>query len=127
MTCDPKNEAALAYEVPVAGSRDPAFAEVERAFRENFCARNELGAAVRVLVGGRVVVDMWAGHRDAARSEIWQRDTLVNIYSLGKGIAAMFVLALVERGELALDRPLRDIWSEIAAPGKVRLTLRKLA
>ena len=127
MTCDPKNEAALAYEVPVAGSRDPAFAEVERALRENFCARNELGAAVRVLVGGRVVVDMWAGHRDAARSEIWQRDTLVNIYSLGKGIAAMFVLALVERGELALDRPLRDIWSEIAAPGKVRLTLRKLA
>ena len=98
MTCDPKNEAALAYEVPVAGSRDPA---------------------VRVLVGGRVVVDMWAGHRDAARSEIWQRDTLVNIYSLGKGIAAMFVLAL--------DRPLRDIWSEIAAPGKVRLTLCKLA
>lgn len=127
MTCDPKNEAALAYEVPVAGSRDPAFAEVERALRENFCARNELGAAVRVLVGGRVVVDMWAGHRDAARSELWQRDTLVNIYSLGKGIAAMFVLALVERGELALDRPLRDIWSEIAAPGKVRLTLRKLA
>ena len=127
MTCDPKNEAVLAYEVPVAGSRDPAFAEVERALRENFCARNELGAAVRVLVGGRVVVDMWAGHRDAARSEIWQRDTLVNIYSLGKGIAAMFVLALVERGELALDRPLRDIWSEIAAPGKVRLTLRKLA
>lgn len=119
MTCDPKNEAVLAYEVPVAGSRDPAFAEVERAFRENFCARNELGAAVRVLVGGRVVVDMWAGHRDAARSELWQRDTLVNIYSLGKGIAAMFVLAL--------DRPLRDIWSEIAAPGKVRLTLRKLA
>lgn len=117
MTCDPKNEAALAYEVPVAGSRDPAFAEVERALRENFCARNELGAAVRVLVGGRVVVDMWAGHRDAARSEIWQPRG--EIVSLGKGIAAMFVLAL--------DRPLRDIWSEIAAPGKVRLTLCKLA
>ncbi len=126
MSNRPNTETARAADVPVAGVCDPAFAEVAHAFRENFRARNELGAALCVRLGGRVVVDMWGGHRDADRAEPWQRDTLVNVYSVGKGIASMLVLALVERGELALDRPVREIWPGIAAAGKERLTLRML-
>ena len=38
----------------------------------------------------------------------------------------MLVLALVERGELALDRALRGIWPGIAAAVKAGLTLRML-
>ena len=126
MSNHPDNEPVRAGDVPVAGICDPAFAEVEHAFRENFRARNELGAAVCVRVGGHVVVDLWGGHRDVCRTEPWQCDTLVNVYSVGKGIASMLVLALVERGELALDRPVREIWPDIAAEGKAALTLRML-
>jgi len=126
MSNPPNTDHPRTDDVPVAGFCDPAFAEVEHAFRENFRTRNELGAAACVRIGGRVVIDLWGGHRDAGRTETWQRDTLVNIYSVGKGIASMLVLGLVERGELALDRPLREIWPEIAAAGKERLTLRML-
>ena len=126
MTNPPDPEPARAEDPPVTGLCDPAFADVAHAFRENFRARNELGAAVCVRVGGRVVVDLWGGHRDVDRARPWQRDTLVNIYSVGKGIASMLVLALVERDELALDRPVREIWPEIAAAGKAGLTLRML-
>ncbi len=126
MSNRPDNAPVRAEDPPVAGLCDPAFGDVAHAFRDNFRTRNELGAAVCVRVGGRVVVDLWGGHRDVCRTEPWQRDTLVNVYSVGKGIASMLVLALVERGELALDRPVREIWPEIAAEGKAGLTLRML-
>jgi CubicO group peptidase (beta-lactamase class C family) len=110
----------------IDGDCDPAFAGVEEAFRENFRSRNEIGAALCVRVGGRVVVDLWGGHRDAARTRPWTRDTLVNAYSVGKGITAMLVLSLVERGELDLDEPVARRWPEFAAEGKSEITLRML-
>lgn len=112
--------------IPIAGHCDPAFADAADAFRENFTARNELGAAVCAFVDGHKVIDLWGGHCDVAHTRPWQSDTLVNIYSVGKGIASMLVLALIEGGELALDDPLSALWPEITAAGKERLTLRML-
>ncbi len=113
-------------EIPVEGSCDPAFAAVEDAFRENFRARGEIGGAVCVLLDGRAVVDLWGGHCEAGRVRPWRRDTLVNAYSVGKGITSMLALSLVERGELDLDRPVARDWPGFAAHGKDATTLRML-
>jgi len=56
------------------------FAPVRAAFAENLQRRDEVGAAVAVVVDGELVVDLWAGHADLARSRPWQRDTIVNVY-----------------------------------------------
>lgn len=111
---------------PVGGTCDSAFAAVEVAFRENFESRNEIGAAVCVRIDGKTVVDLWGGHRDEARISPWQPDTLVNAYSVGKGITAMLVLSLVERGELDLDEPITKCWPEFGVQGKGDTTLRML-
>jgi len=111
---------------PIHGHCDAAFGAVEAAFRENFVSRDEVGAAVCVLVDGRVVVDLWGGHHDREQSRPWQRDTLVNAYSVGKGLTAMLVLGLVERGELDLDAPISGLWPAFAAEGKGEVTLRTL-
>jgi CubicO group peptidase (beta-lactamase class C family) len=113
-------------DVPIDGEVDSRFEVVEAAFRENFASRDEIGGALCVRVDGRVVVDLWGGHLDRARTRAWQRDTLVNAYSVGKGLAAMLVLALVERGELDLDTPVERLWPEFAAEGKAGTTLRML-
>jgi len=110
----------------IGGRVDPAFRGVEEAFRENLRSRDEVGGAVCVVVDGRPVVDLWGGHRDAARRLPWQRDTLVNAYSVGKGVASMLVLSLVERGELELDAPVATVWPEFAVEGKAQTTLRML-
>lgn len=125
-TSTPRTGSTHDTEPSVEGFCDPAFGEAIKVFRENFRSRNELGAAVCVFVDGRRVVDLWGGHQDAGRTRPWQRDTLVNIYSVGKGVASMLVLSLIERGELALDRPLASVWPEIATAGKERITLRML-
>jgi len=107
-------------EIPVEGLCDSAFAAVEDAFRENFRARGEIGAAVCVLLDGRAVVDLWGGHCETERLHPWRRDTLVNAYSVGKGITSMLALSLVERGELDLDRPVARDWPGFAANARTR-------
>ncbi len=118
--------ASVALMPPIDGHCDVAFAAVRLAFAHNFEEHGELGASVCVRVGGRVVVDLWGGHRDLARQQPWQRDTLVNAWSVGKGVLAMLTLTLVERGLLSLDEPVCLRWPEFAAAGKGDITLRTL-
>ena len=110
----------------LAGSCDPRFAPVREALAENFAVRDELGAAVTVIVDGRVVVDVWGGWTDEGRTRPWRRDTLVAVFSVGKPIAALGVLMLAERARLGLDDRVARHWPAFAAAGKEAVTLRML-
>ncbi|HVP31792.1 MAG TPA: serine hydrolase domain-containing protein [Myxococcota bacterium] len=112
--------------LPIEGDCDPRFAAVRDAFAANFRDEGDLGSAVCAIVDGRTVVDLWGGFVDAEASRPWRRDTLVNAFSVGKGILALLALACVEAGELALDAPVASLWPEFAAEGKDRLTVRAL-
>jgi CubicO group peptidase (beta-lactamase class C family) len=111
---------------PVEGFCDPRFDAVEAAFRDNFRLRGEIGAALCVKLDGHTVVELWGGYRDPSKRAPWTPDTLVNTYSVGKGITAMLALSLVERGELDLDRSVTTWWPEFGAEGKASTTLRML-
>jgi CubicO group peptidase (beta-lactamase class C family) len=112
--------------VPIDGDCDPRFERVREAFSDNFRDGSEIGAAVCIHVEGRAVVDLWGGHRDRARSDPWQRDTLVNAYSVGKGILAILFTAIVEQGLIDLEARVADVWPEFGAAGKHDVTLRQL-
>jgi CubicO group peptidase (beta-lactamase class C family) len=118
------DRAALAPRIE--GDCDPAFRRVRDAFAANFAERGEIGGAVCAVVGGRTVVDVWGGFTDESRRRAWQRDTLVNVYSVGKGITSLLALRLVEARRLRLDEPAARRWPELAAAGKHRLSLRML-
>lgn len=105
---------------------DARFAGVREALAENLAHRGELGAAVAVIVDGRPVVDLWCGHCDEARTRAWREDTLVNVFSVGKALAGLCVLALVSRGLLDLDEPACRRWPQFAAAGKEAITVRQL-
>jgi CubicO group peptidase (beta-lactamase class C family) len=108
------------------GTCDARFAAVRDAISGNFRDHGEVGAAVALTVDGRPVVDLWAGWADAARTRPWQRDTLVNVFSVGKAMAAVALLILVERRQIDLDAPVARYWSEFAAAGKDAITVRLL-
>jgi len=110
----------------VHGHWDSTFAEAVDAFRANFVEDGEWGAALCVSVGGRRILDLWGGYRDAECHRPWREDTLVNAYSVGKGMLAMLALECVERGELALDAPVARHWPAFETVGKERTTLRQL-
>ena len=69
----------------IEGNTDPRFAAVREAFAQNFSDGLDSGAAAAVVLDGRLVVDLWGGHADAARARPWRADTLVNVWSVTKG------------------------------------------
>ncbi len=108
------------------GHCDARFAPLRDAFRANFAERGELGAAVCVMVGGRVVADLCGGWADRAAGRRWQPDTLVNVFSVGKGLIAACAARLAGQGRLDPDAAVAAYWPEFAAAGKDAITVRQL-
>jgi CubicO group peptidase (beta-lactamase class C family) len=116
----------MAFAPEMSGSCAERFTGVRDAFRNNFLEHDELGAAVAIAVEGRLEVDIWAGWKDAARTQRWRRDTLVDVFSVGKAMAALCVLILAERGKVDLEAPVARYWPEFAAGRKGGVTVRML-
>ena len=95
----------MATDVEIHGSCDARFHRVRERFQSAFESGAEVGAAVSLVVDSQCVVDLWAGHRDGARTHPWERDTLVNVFSTTKGMTALCAHHLVDRGQLDLDAP----------------------
>ena len=107
----------------IEGTCDPCFAGVRDAFAICFDQGLEHGGGVSVVVNGKTVVDLWGGHADGARTRLWRQDTLINVWSSTKGVVALAIAMLVERGRLDYAAPVARYWPEFAAGGKERITL----
>ena len=116
----------MATKIEVQGQCDSRFSAVEDAFRENFASRDEVGSSAAVYLGGKLVVDLWGGYADAARTRPWERDTIVTVYSTTKGMTAICAHRLADQGKLDLDAPVARYWPEFAQAGKSDLPVSYL-
>jgi len=110
---------------PIHGHCEPRFAAVQEAFAKNFDEGLEVGASFCAVLDGKAVVDLWAGDADG-EGHPWQRDTLVNVYSTTKVMAALCTLMAAERGQIDLDAPVATLWPEFAAAGKGAIPVTQL-
>src|SRR5438105_4877849 len=113
-------------DVVINGSVEPGFERVREALANSFREHGEVGASLAVVVDGKPKVDIWAGWLDRARRRPWQRDTIVNLYSTTKGIAAVAAAMLVDRGLLDVDAPVTKYWPEFGQAGKEDIPVRWL-
>jgi CubicO group peptidase (beta-lactamase class C family) len=109
----------------IFGDCDAAFDGVRDAFAANFTLNREIGASVAISVGGKSVVDLWAGDADLD-GRPWTCNTIVDIFSVGKAMVALSLLLLIERGQLDFDDPVSRHWPEFAAEGKSSVTVAQL-
>ncbi|MBL8381974.1 MAG: beta-lactamase family protein [Burkholderiales bacterium] len=112
--------------IPIRGHCAEAFAPVRDAFAASLADGFALGACVAVVRDGAAVVDLWAGHRDAARRLPWEADTLVCMMSVSKAIAATCVLRLADQGRLDLEWPVARVWPAFAGGGKGAITIAQV-
>lgn len=107
----------------VSGGYTPAFSEVVTEFADGVGRGVDVGAALAVYLDGQLVVDVWAGHADQARTRAWERDTICPVMSVGKAWLALSAMTLIESGLLELHRPVADYWPEFAEAGKEAVTV----
>ena len=110
----------------ISGTWEERFSPVVERLRRHLDEGLDVGASVSVTVDGEFVVDIWGGHADEARTRRWERDTIVNTWSLTKTMTAMCALVLADRGELDLWSPVARYWPEFAAGGKQSVEVRHL-
>ena len=110
----------------VQGDVAQGYGRVADAFRRNFAEHGEIGAACAVYRDGRLVVDLWGGHRDGRTQAPWKQDTLAFWASSTKGMAATAVLLAASRGLFDLDEPVVRWWPQFAHHGKEAITVRHL-
>ncbi len=112
--------------IDVEGFVAPGYAKVVDAFRRNFDKRNEVGASLCAYRDGEVVVDIWGGTRDVATNAPWQSDTLALGFSMTKGVTAIVVNLLIERGCIDPSASVATYWPEFGVHGKAEITVTQL-
>ncbi len=97
---------------------------VRDAYVENFRQEDEVGSAFSVVKDGEAVVDLWGGWKDAACTVPWERDTIVCMMSVVKGLCGITFNTLIDRGLVDPDAPVARYWPEFAQNGKAELPVR---
>ena len=119
----------LKVDVPaglLGGDVAEGFGPVTDAFRANFAAGTEVGAACAVYVDGELVADLWGGYRDGLTLLPWQRDTMVPMFSTTKGVSSVALAHAHARGLIDYDSTVASYWPEFGAAGKSKITVRQL-
>lgn len=111
---------------PAEGTIEPGFEPLARVFAEHLRTGDEIGAALCVHHRGRPVVDLWGGVADVTTGRPWRESTRIVVFSVTKGLAAMALNLLADRGRFDWDAPVATYWPELAQAGKEGLSARTL-
>jgi len=112
-------------EITIEGDTHPTFHAIRNVFH-SLWETIEVGASLCVYYENEKVIDLWAGHRDRARTLSWEADTLVNVYSASKGVASFAFACLVDEGKISYNDKVSDHWPEFGAEAKQDITVSQL-
>src|SRR5947209_4196734 len=110
----------------LGGTCSARFDPVRELFAAKLESGEDLGASLAVNIDDEMVVDLWGGWADEARTMPWTENTITCVFSTTKAMTALAALVLVDRGELDLDATVAKYWPEFAARGKAGVKVRHL-
>jgi CubicO group peptidase (beta-lactamase class C family) len=110
----------------VQGTCEARFAPLRDCFAADLASGRALGQALAVVQRGRIVVSLWGGHRDRARTRPWTEHTTSCLFSASKPLAAAPLLHLIGTGRADLEAPVARYWPAFGAGDKSGITLRQL-
>ena len=84
----------------IKGYCDPKFQKVYDIFSDAITSGFETGASLAIECQGEMIVNLWGGHQDAKKTKVWEEETLVNVFSVTKGVTATCISRLIDQGQL---------------------------
>ena len=100
-------------------------AKVQELVARQIAEGRNLGVQVSAYLAGEPIVDVVAGQMGPDDPRPVQADTLFNSFSTTKGVAALALHILADRGQIAYDAPVGRYWPEFAANGKEKVTVEQ--
>ena len=74
-----------------------------------------------------MVVDLAGGWADRHRTRRWSHDTLVNSFSVGKGVLSILLAHQVSQGVIHPDSPVAEIWPQLHIAQNSNITVVDIA
>ncbi|MEM0968432.1 MAG: serine hydrolase domain-containing protein [Verrucomicrobiota bacterium] len=93
---------------------DSTLRALQEQFQAAFDAEQEVGASLSIWLGGAEVCSLHAGHRDRAKNQPWDQQTMAPVWSATKGPAAACVLLALHEKGLTPSTKIGEIWPELA-------------
>ncbi len=105
-------------------SIDTALNEKVHALLEDQVARGwQIGTQVSAFRHGKEIVNTWTGIADLRAGTPVDEKTLFSVFSTTKGVGAMAIHMLADRGLLNYDDKVAKYWPEFAQNGKADVTI----
>ncbi|UDY24905.1 serine hydrolase domain-containing protein [Nocardioides sp. Kera G14] len=109
----------------VEGFAHPSFEPLRELLQSRLDAGDDAGASLAVIRDGETLADLWGG--TARPGMPWQEDTITQVWSITKTMAALTVLVLADRGVIDLEAPASTYWKALAdGPSGDRVLVRHL-
>ena len=108
------------------GTYDDQFSDVKELFDQLHGSDREVGSSFAVYKDGNPVIDIWGGFTDKDQKVVWERNTLANVWSTTKGVAAITLAYAVEKGLLDYEENVSTYWPEFGCNGKEDITVGML-
>jgi len=116
----------MSEKIEIFGKCDARFEAVKNAFRNNFEDGMEVGASFAVMINGEYVIDIWGGYKDKEKTQLWEKNTICNVFSTTKVPTALCTMICVDRELLDLDEKVAKYWPEFAQNGKENILVRHI-
>jgi len=116
----------MSDDLPIQGLCPPRFERVREAFTDHFAQGLEGGARFCFAIEGEIVVDLWGGHADRARTRPFDQRTLTPVFSTTKAVTALVLARAVDQGLIDYDQPAAELWPEFAQGGKGQLSVAQV-
>ncbi|MFX0097991.1 MAG: serine hydrolase domain-containing protein [Candidatus Hodarchaeota archaeon] len=110
----------------IHGECSEGFERVKEVFTEHFRKGWDVGASFAAYLDGKLIVNLWGGYLDTAKTQPWKEDSIINVFSTTKVPTALCVHVLVDQGKIDLDEPVATYWPEFAQCGKENIKVKHI-
>ena len=105
----------------VQGVCAPEFDEIKTIFENYFNQQIEYGANFTVVKQGSVLINIFGGSKNNQKK--WNENTIVNTFSLSKGIYAACIAKLINEAQIDIEKKISYYWPEFQHDIKVKYLL----
>ncbi|MEC8218896.1 MAG: serine hydrolase domain-containing protein [Pseudomonadota bacterium] len=102
----------------IKGYCDDRFLKIKNIFSNQINSGYELGCSVAVEYKGKEVINLYGGYTDETKTNLWKKNTLVNVWSVTKAITGVCIAKLISENKLDVNNKVSYYWPEYDCNGK---------
>ena len=96
----------------INGHCDDRFKKIYEIFSKQLKSGHELGCSVAIEYQGKEVVNLYGGYTNKLKSQEWESNTLVNVWSVTKAVTGICISKIISDGLLDVNKNVNYYWPE---------------